>query len=148
MERAELIERLNDLIKLDVNAVEAYGQAIKHIKYDDIRRKLLDFQDDHKNHVTSLAAVVREFGGEPAKPSPDFKGYLLGGFTALKSITSTKGALDAMETNEKLTNKKYQEAADFNLPSHVLNIVRSNLAQEERHLSYIQDILTNTRHPL
>ncbi|WP_243371475.1 DUF2383 domain-containing protein [Geotalea sp. SG265] len=148
MERAELIERLNDLIKLDVDAIEAYGQAVKHIKYDDIKQKLLDFQDDHKSHVGNLSALVREFGGEPAKPSPDFKGYLIEGFTALRSITSTKGALEAMETNEKLTNKKYQEAADQPFPSHVLKVVKSNLAQEERHLDYIQDILINTRHPL
>ena len=148
MERAELIEQLNDLIKLDVDAVEAYGQAIKHVKYDDIRQKLIDFQDDHKNHISNLSAVVKEFSGEPVKPSPDFKGYLLEGFTALRSITSTKGALQAMETNEKLTNKKYEQAAALKLPSHVLNIVKSNLAQEQRHLAYIQDVLLNSRHPL
>lgn len=148
MERAELIERLNDLIKLDVDAIEAYGQAIKHIKYDDIRGKFLDFQDDHKNHVANLSAIVREFGGEPAKPSPDFKGYLIEGFTALRSITSTKGALEAMASNEELTNRKYEEACGLKFPSHVLKVLMSNFSQEQRHLSFIQDILVNTRHPL
>lgn len=148
MERAELIDQLNSLIKLDVDAVEAYGQAIKHIKYDDIRQQLTDFQDDHRDHISNLSAVVREFGGEPVKPSPDFKGYLIEGFTALKSITSTKGALEAMETNEKLTNRKYEEAAAMKMPSHVQKIILHNLSQEQRHLHFIQDVLINTRHPM
>lgn len=148
MERAEIVERLNALIKVDVDAIEAYSQAIKHIKYDDIKDRLSDFQDDHRNHVENLSAVVREFGGEPAKPTPDLKGYLIEGFTALRSVTSTKGALEAMESNEKLTNKKYEEAAALPLPPHVHKIILSNLSQEERHLHYIQDILINTRHPM
>ena len=49
-------------------------------------------------------------GGNPPKRSVDLKGLLLEGFTALRSVTGTEGALKAMQSNEKTTNKKYQEA--------------------------------------
>jgi uncharacterized protein (TIGR02284 family) len=148
MERKAMLDRLNDLIQLDVDAVEAYGQAMKHIKYDDIRKKLGEFQDDHRHHIQRLTAAVREFGGEPVKPRPDLKGYLLQGFTALRSVTGTEGALRAMETNEKLTNRKYGEATELDLPTPVMRIVRDNLAQEEIHLTYIQETLSTPRREL
>ena len=76
MERTQIIERLNDLIQLDVDAVEAYSHAIKSVKYDDIRKKLVEFQDDHRSHIQNLSAIVQRLDGQPVKPSPDLKGYL------------------------------------------------------------------------
>ncbi|HWI41927.1 MAG TPA: ferritin, partial [Verrucomicrobiae bacterium] len=80
--------------------------------------------------------------------SADLKGLLLEGLTALRSVTGMKGALQAMETNEKLTNRKYTEAAGLPLPEEILKIVRTNLTHEQRHLGYIQEILTTPRREL
>lgn len=148
MERTEMLGRINALIQLDADAVEAYTQAIRHIKYEDVQKKLGEFQDDHRKHIQRLSAVVREFGGEPVEGRPDLKGYLLEGFTALRSLTGTEGALRAMETNEKLTNKKYREASEQDLPAPVLRVVRDNLTEEAIHLSYIQEILATPRREL
>lgn len=148
MERREIIERLNDLIQLDVDAVEAYSHALKHAGYDDMRKKFVEFQDDHKGHIQKLSAMVQQLDGKPVKPSPDLKGYLIEGFTALTSVTGTKGCLEAMKLNEVITNRKYQEAAALDLPEEVGKLVRSNLTHEQLHLNYIDEILTFPRREL
>lgn len=148
MERQEVIDRLNSLIQLDVDAVEAYEQAIKHVKHDDIRMRLAEFQEDHRGHIQNLTAAVRRLDGQPVKESPDLRGYLLEGFTALRSISGTKGALEAMESNEKLTNRRYSEAVDLDLPDELRKLVRSNLADEQRHIQYIEEVLHTPRREL
>lgn len=148
MEREEMIKRLNDLIQLDVDAVEAYDHAIKHAGYEDIRKRFRGFQDDHRAHIRNLTEMVQKYGGTPAQPKPDLKGYLIEGFTALMSLTGTKSTLQAMKSNEKLTNKKYEEAAALELPEDVMRLLRVNLAQERAHLEFIEEILTIPRREL
>lgn len=148
MERSVIIEQLNDLIQLDVDAVEAYDHAIKHMEYHDIRRRLVDFQDDHKNHVKDLSAMVKQLDGKPLQPTPDLKGYLIEGLTALRSLTGPKGVLEAMMSNERLTNRKYEEAVALDFPEEVIKLLRTNLSQEKRHMRYIEEVLTIPRREL
>lgn len=148
MERTEIVDRLNDLIRLDVDAVEAYDHAIKHLKYDDIKKRFLGFQDDHRAHIRNLSEMVHQYGGTPVQPKPDLKGYLIEGFTALMSLTGTKSILEAMKSNEKMTNRKYEEAESMEFPEEVLRLMRVNLSQEKRHLAYIEEILTIPRREL
>jgi len=118
------------------------------LEYEDIRKKLLEFQDDHKGHIRKLASMVQQLGGKPLKPSPDLKGYLIEGYTALKSVTGTKGALEVMRTNEILTNRKYGEAAALDFPEEVMKMIRSNFTHEQLHLQYIEEILSTPRREL
>lgn len=148
MNRLIIIDLLNDLLQLDVDAVEAYSHAIKHVEYHDIKKRLLDYQDDHQNHIKELTTMVQQLDGKPLKPTPDLKGYLIEGFTMLRSLTGTKGALQAMFNNEKLTNKRYQEAAAQDLPDEVMKLIKTNLTHEIRHLGYLEDVLTIPRHEL
>jgi uncharacterized protein (TIGR02284 family) len=148
MDRTEILKRLNDLIQLDVDAVEAYTQAIRHVKYDDIKKRLTEYQEDHKDHVQDLTAMVRSLDGKPVDSTPDLKGYLIEGFTALRSVTGPKGALEAMRSNERLTNRRYEEAAALDFPEEVLALVKKNLTDERVHLHYIEEIITTPRREL
>lgn len=148
MERKEIIDMLNALIQLDVDAVEAYDHVIKHIEYHDIGKKLRDFQDDHRNHVKDLTAMVQHLDGKPVKPSPDLKGYLMEGFTALMSVTGSLAAMEAMQMNELVTNKSYARAEAMELPEEVKKLIQTNHSQEQRHLRYIQQVITTPRHEL
>lgn len=143
-----MIERLNDLIQLDVDAVEAYDKVINHLEYDDIRRRFIDFQDDHRNHVKDLTAAVQQLDGKPVKPSPDLKGYLLEVFTLLMSVSGSIGAMEAMKANEVLTNKKYSQVAALEWPEEIRKLILSNYSQEQRHLNYIEEVISTPRHEL
>ena len=139
----KLVSTLNDLIQLDVDAVNAYEQAIKRIDVPQIAEDLEMFKGDHERHITELSQVVRQMGGEPPKHSPDVKGYLIEGFTALRSATGTEGALKAMRSNEKTTNKKYDKALSEAMPAEIEALVRRNRNDERRHLEYLENALGN-----
>lgn len=148
MNRKEIIDRLNNLIQLDVDAVEAYDHAIKHVEYKDIKKRFGEFQDDHRAHIRNLSEMVGQMGGTPVKPKPDLKGYLMEGFTTLMSLTGAKQTLEAMRTNERKTNKEYEEAVGLEFPEEVMKLLRVNYAQEMQHLAYIEEILAIPRREL
>jgi uncharacterized protein (TIGR02284 family) len=138
-----VIEVLSDLVQLDVDATYAYEQALKQIDDKKIYADIEGFRDDHLRHIDELSALIKELGGTPPDKSRDLKGFVIEGFTALRSVTGTKGALSAMEGNEKLTNKNYQSAIDDNpdFSTRVMNLLKKNYGDEQRHLHYIQSTL-------
>jgi rubrerythrin len=141
MTRDEILTQLEKLIQLDVDATHAYDQAIKNVDEQVIKDKLLLFQGDHRRHIDLLSAKVLELGGTPPELASDFKGFFISGFTALRSLTGTKGALEAMETNEKLTTSKYQDAVQLVWPTDITSVVQSNLADEQRHLAFVREAI-------
>jgi rubrerythrin len=143
MEKKELLNLLEDLAHVDIDAWHAYGQAMERIENAlEIRRKLEEFREDHRRHETELAGKIVALGGNPPEFSKDFKGHLIEGFTALRSITGTQGALAAMRSNEQLTNRKYAKALDeLALPSDIRMLLEGGYADEQRHLQYIEDRL-------
>ena len=143
MQRDEMLNQMEKLIHLDVDAMHAYDQAIKNVSEQIIKDKLILFKGDHRKHADLLSAKMMELGGTPPEPTSDFKGFFITGFTALRSLTGTKGALEAMETNERLTTSKYEDASKLDFSSDIAAIVRSNLADEQHHLSFIREALAS-----
>lgn len=143
MDREEILDQLEKLIKLDVDAVHAYDQAIKNMDKSLVRDKLVSFQGDHRRHIDVLSEKMRELQGTPPDLTADFKGFFIKGFTALRSMMGSKGALQAMETNEKLTTSTYEKATGHDFPSDIAVIIRSNLADEQRHLSFVREALSS-----
>lgn len=145
MAQSKVAQELNSLIKLDIDAMHCYLQAIQHTDYTPIREKLGQFMEDHERHAVTLAQLVQALGEESTEFTKDFKGFFIEGFTSLMSVTGMKMALEAMKMNEKLTTKKYKEAMDLELPPDVRKIVGDHYADERRHLEYIEEVLAN--HP-
>lgn len=136
-----MLKKANSLIQLDIDASEAYGKAIAHIDDAEIASRLRMFRADHERHIDDLAQLVTNYGGTAPKRSADLKGLLIEGFTALRSVSGTDGALKAMETNEKMTTGKYREAQNWSVPPDVKAVLEGNLDDEVRHLEYIQSQL-------
>ncbi|MCM0080758.1 PA2169 family four-helix-bundle protein [Geomonas sp. Red32] len=141
MNRDDILTQLEKLIHLDVDATHAYDQAIKNVNEQVIKDKLILFQADHRKHIDLLSSKVLELGGTPPELSSDFKGFIISGFTALRSLTGTKGALEAMETNERLTTSKYEEACKLDFPVDIRTLVEQNYADEQRHLAFVREAL-------
>ncbi|MBX3155551.1 MAG: ferritin-like domain-containing protein [Deltaproteobacteria bacterium] len=140
MTNDEIIEQLNDLIKLDHDASKTYEAALERVdeKDQEVRIDLQTFMQDHLRHVTDLSVVITSLGGTPIEPGRDIKGVLLEGLTKLRSVTGTMGALKAMRMNEKLTNRSYEQAARKDLPPIAADLVEANLQDERRHLASIE----------
>ena len=137
MDRDEMVKNLNDLIKVDIDASSAYMQAVEKIDDVDIEEQLMSFREDHERHIDSLNDELQKMGETPPKRSKDLKGHLMEGFTALKSVTGTHGTLEAMKSNEKHTNKKYQEALGWDIPEEIHRIIQENYEDVQQHLQYI-----------
>jgi len=134
----ETITCLNELIRLDADAVELYQSAIDRVDDAAVKADLLAFQRDHNTHISDLTRVVSDLGGEPEPAKQDLKGKALELVTAMRSMTGTEGALKAMRTNEKLTNKTYDDAAAKELPPLARALITRNRSDERRHLAAIE----------
>lgn len=143
MESGRIIVRLNDLIQLDRDAVQAYELALQRIDVPLVSERVAAFRDDHRRHVAELETLVRGMGGTPPAPAPDMRGVVTGGLTALRSATGTKGALAAMQANEVPTNRAYEEAVDLDLPPDLRALIERNRDDERRHLAYIGHALAS-----
>ncbi len=137
MDTTKLVEKLNDLIKLDVDAMHAYDQAIQACTMDELKRGLGDFRADHDRHVRELSDCVKQLGGQP-DVRRDFKGFLIGGFTAIVS-QGDHSALVAVQTNEEVTNSYYRRALEMeNLSPDIRKLLEKNYADEQRHLAWVK----------
>ena len=142
MDLNRMIERLNNLIALDHDAVGAYEAAINRIDVESLRMSLRGFQADHERHIQDLSRVVKQLGGTP-RTKPDAKGFILKGFTAVTSMMGNEAALQAMRGNELLTNRTYRMALDEEWSDETRAIIERNFSDEQRHLAFIEQALRN-----
>lgn len=134
------IHALQDLIHLDMDAINAYQKAIDACDHEPVKAELRSFQGDHRRHVQDLTAELTRLG-EKADVRPDVKGFFIEGFTALTSI-GTRSALLSMKGNEHLTTSKYKAALELqDLPESAKILLRKNYEDEVRHLRWIEDAL-------
>lgn len=141
MNNAEIAKKLTKLAQLDIDAVEAYNQAIESIDNTKLHQAISRFRDDHIRHIDELSAAIHALGEEPPKRTQDIKGFLIEGFTAIRSATGLEGALKAMRTNEKLTNNAYEDALSWELPPDIKALIEKNRSDEKRHLDFIENAL-------
>ena len=134
---AKVCDQLNKLIQLDYDAAGTYREALLHIDDPVVRSDLHAFLGDHERHVMELTSIIRDLSGTPIDAHRDFKGVILEGMTRLRS-RGTLGALKAMRTNEKLTNRAYDKASEVYMPPIGRAIVMENLNDERRHLAAIE----------
>ena len=134
------IESLQDLVRLDTDAILAYDQAIAACEHDFIADQLREFRADHGHHVRDLSEELRKLGEEPDVRT-DAKGFIIEKFTAITS-RGTRSALIAMLANENLTAGIYSAAVEIeDLPDSAKAVIQQNYADEERHQSWISNAL-------
>lgn len=142
MDLNRMIERLNDLIALDFDAVGAYDAAIHRIDIEPLRMSLRTFQQDHERHIRDLSRIVLTLGGTPTQ-RPDVKGFFLKGFTAVTSMMGNEAALQAMRGNEELTSRTYRAALEEEWSDETRALIERNYSDEQRHLAFIEAALRN-----
>jgi uncharacterized protein (TIGR02284 family) len=137
----KLVDKLNHLIALDYDAVNAYETAIGRIASEQIREPLRRFQADHERHIRDLSAKVLELGQKP-RNRPDGRGFFIRAFTAVTSLMGDRAALVAMRSNEQLTNHTYDKALEDPFwPPTLRDLIERNRDDERRHLRFIQDAI-------
>jgi hypothetical protein len=141
MTHQEIGDELKRLVQLDVDAVLAYDRAIAAVGEGHVASSLAAFRLDHQRHILELSKALLDLGVNPPEAKPDLKGSILGGLTAVRSRLGTEQALQAMRSNEQLTNSSYANALAKPFPEDVLEVVRRGYADEQRHLAWIEKTL-------
>lgn len=80
---------------MDIDDAHADDQAISNLENDEIKAKFKVFKSDHERHILEISKLIKELEGKPPEYTRDFKGYLISGYTAVRSMMGTKGALEA-----------------------------------------------------
>lgn len=142
MNQKKMVEKLNDLIALDYDAVGAYEAAINRMDVEFLRMRLREFQQDHERHIRELSQAVQQLGGKP-REKPGAKGFILKGFTAVTSMMGNEAALQAMRGNEMLTNRTYRSALEEDWSDDIRTLLERNYRDEQRHLAFIEESLRN-----
>lgn len=143
--RESLIKKLVSIVHVDIDALQAYDQALKNIaddkEHEKVYNTLAGFAEDHREHIKNLSGWLKEMGKTPPDTSMGVGGFLLKSFTAIRGITGLKGTLAAMKNNEEITNKSYAEICQLNTEKGLQNLLKKNYEDEKRHLKYIVDTL-------
>jgi uncharacterized protein (TIGR02284 family) len=136
----KIIDELNDLIRFDHDAIGAYDEAINAVTETTIKDHLTTFRADHERHVTELGAFVTKLGGKPAT-KPGVRGVVRKTMTKIAGLAGTELILRAMKSNEEVLNKAYAKEANLEFPPAILDVVQRNLADEQRHLAWVEQAL-------
>ena len=83
-----------------------------------------------------------ELGGEPVERSSGGKGFFLETFSAIRGLTGIRGALGALRTDEEITNRTCRDALSKPLPPDVRSLFEQNRQDEQRHLGYLEGVLS------
>ncbi len=133
----DITDHIDHLIRIDLDAVRAYSQAIDNVPDQAVRDMLTGFRADHERHIDDLSRAMVALGGE-APRSPHLSGFALAGFTGVAAGMGVSGALMAMQSNEVVTNQAYELALRADPPGDVRHLLERNLGDEQRHLDTIR----------
>ncbi|HEY9176597.1 MAG TPA: PA2169 family four-helix-bundle protein, partial [Flavipsychrobacter sp.] len=135
MNNAEIVEVLNDLIRINNDRVEGYRRAISEVK--DIDSDLKDlfsrFIANSENHRSRLSQKVASLDGEVETGTTN-SGKIYRVWMDMKASFSgdnRQAALESCEFGEDAAQKAYKEALDAyqNLPANVLELITEQKAE-------------------
>lgn len=140
-EEVAVVAELNDLLQLDHDAVQAYTLAIEHLTSETLRSTLLEFRADHERHISDLTRLIRQHEGTPLELAHIPTGAFKLAVQRLGAAGGDRSILLAFKANEGQAVEKYRRAAQSDHPAPVMEVVRRNLSDEERHYAWVSETL-------
>jgi hypothetical protein len=132
------IRKLNRLLELDYDAIEAYEAAIDGLMSPVNKKALRVYCDDHRRHTEVLTQLITALGGKPAR-GPDWMQLLTKGKVQIaRLLGGDRAILIAMRINEEVTNRRYELAIALGgVSAASLQALQGNLADERLHRLWI-----------
>ena len=140
MDDRELIKALSRLLKSEIDAMHSYEQILPKIEDDIMRNRLTEFHHSREQHIEELTEMIVRMGGTP-EHTKAIKGYLIEGYSVLRSLTGTKGALKAVQSIEEMTNRYYDEVVSWEIDDNVSAMLKKHFTDVKIHLDYINNNL-------
>jgi len=142
-----LVADLNDLLKLDHDAVQAYTLAIKGLESEEYKARLVEFRGDHQRHIDELTQLVRSRGGTPMEMSHVSSGVFklavqaVGTGARLTGAAGDRAVLVAFKANERQVRDKYRRLAREVHEADVTSVLARAADDEARHYAWVLETL-------
>ncbi|MDQ4080104.1 MAG: ferritin-like domain-containing protein [Gemmatimonadota bacterium] len=129
-----LTTQLNDLLQLDVDAVQAYALTIRQLESKVRKQTVRRYQADHRRHIADLKRLIKAHDGAPMPVSHIPTGPFKLAMQAIGSFGDDKAVLLAFKINERQGRDKYRRVAmGRGLPRGVARVLKRAARDEERH---------------
>jgi uncharacterized protein (TIGR02284 family) len=145
--KTELIELLNDLIKINHDRTEGYNKAAEELKPADIDLKTMfaNMANTSQQYATALVSEVRNLGGDAASDTTQ-SGKLYRVWMDIKSSVKSadrKSVLSLCEFGEDSALKAYRMAleSDTEIPSDI----RQLILEQKSKLQTAHDVVKRYR---
>jgi len=128
MDKINVVKKLNEVLKGEQMAVQAYEKFIAEVKDERIRNEFQQIQKDHREHISRLAERIQDIGAVP-----DYSTGMAGFFSNMKLDMETK----SMDSYDIL--KKAYDGEDKGIAA-VEEVIKGDLDDESMKL--VKDILS------
>ena len=138
----QTINVLNDLLKGEQMAVNAYSQFIKDVKDDGIRQEFKNMQSDHNKHSGIISSRILEMGGKPVQ-STGFAGFIADakyGFESMKERSDHEILLEAFQGEDKGVAAA-EKIADDKLDDKSLKVIHDIMNVDHAHIKSLEKML-------
>lgn len=138
---AALVAELNDLMKLDHDAVHAYKLAIHSLQNEEYKRQLGEFLADHQRHIEELTQLIRSREGVPMHMPHGSSGVFKLLVQAVGAAGNDRSVLLAFKANERGSRDRYREAARGVHAADVTSVLARAAEDEARHYAWALETL-------
>lgn len=138
---AALVSELNDLMKLDHDAIHAYKLAIHALENDEYKRQLGEFLADHQRHMDELTQLIKSRDGVPMHMPHGTTSVFKLLVQAVGAAGDDRSVLLAFKANERGSRDRYREAARAVHPADVTSVLARAADDEARHYSWALETL-------
>jgi bacterioferritin (cytochrome b1) len=143
VERNDVIEDLNKLLRDEVAATETYRQALDKIRKDyghDSRfQDLTRMLQDHEQAAAQLRAHIRQLGGVESQGSGAW-GTWSNTVMGAARLLGDKAALKALKEGEESGLKDYHAVID-RAPAEMTDSMTSIVAREQEHVRQLDRMI-------
>jgi len=135
------VEAIQELVELDYDAIGAYEAATKNLDNLEYKKKLDEFKEDHRRHVTELSAFLVRCNEKVPSGPDNTKKLLTRGKVEVASLFGDQDILTAMLSNEEDTNTAYERmnsrVGESN-DAEIAKIITAGLADEKKHREWLR----------
>lgn len=138
----DFLSALEQLVRLDYDAIDAYEAAINRLENEYYQDKLEEFKVDHQRHIDEVSEFLRKNNKTPPVGS-DIKSLLTQGKVVLAKLLGDETILRAMKSNEIDTNTAYERINSYKaIPQDIKEVLEKGLQDEKKHLAWLEEQLT------
>lgn len=116
MEKGEMVRQLDSLIRLELDAVQAYEIALGKVRDANAKKYFSLWRDEHRRQIGGLAKAVDALGLGSPRQYEDFskdmnaQSVLTQGFRDVRVLSDEREIVEAMLENERFSMRCYDEA--------------------------------------